>query len=76
VDEKVRTNGRHKTGIQNLANEPEQKRPLGRSSEGERIILKLILIKEEGQVWTVLIWLRTITSGCSFVNTALNFRLP
>jgi hypothetical protein len=56
MDETIRTNGRHETGIQNLVEELEPKRPLGKSSEGERILLRRDVN---------LILFSTRTSGCS-----------
>jgi hypothetical protein len=42
---------------------PEGKKPLGRLGIDGRIILKRILEKSVGMVWTELVWLRIWTSG-------------
>jgi hypothetical protein len=46
-----------------VGNEEAKKRPLGTIDVGGRIILKRILKREFGVVWTGLNWLRIGTSG-------------
>jgi hypothetical protein len=46
-----------------LMGRPEGRRPLGRLSVDERIILKWIFKNWDGRAWTGLIWLRTGTGG-------------
>jgi hypothetical protein len=40
-----------------------KKRTTRKTDVGWRIILKFILGRQNGVVWTVLIWLRIVTSG-------------
>jgi hypothetical protein len=42
---------------------PKRKRPSGRLGVGGRIILKWIVERWDGMIWTRLIWLRAGTSG-------------
>jgi hypothetical protein len=46
-----------------LVGEPEGKRPLEDQDVGGWIVLKWILERQDGMVWTELIWLRIWTSG-------------
>jgi hypothetical protein len=54
---------------------PEKKRPLGRLNTGGWVILKWILERYDGVVWTGLIWLRIGTSegSCEHGNEPLGF---
>jgi hypothetical protein len=49
-----------------LLGKPERKSPLGRPRCDGRIILKWILEKQVGVLWTGLIWLRIWTRGGIF----------
>jgi hypothetical protein len=50
--------GEKKNAYRILVGTSEGKRLLGRLDNGWRIILKWMLQKSDGVVWTVLIWLR------------------
>jgi hypothetical protein len=54
-------NGEKENTYRILVGKPEGKRPLGRPRG--RIILRRILFRRDGAVWTGLIWLRIGTSG-------------
>jgi hypothetical protein len=43
---------------------------------GETITLKWILGRQDGSIWTGIIWLRIGTNGGALVNTVTNLRLP
>jgi hypothetical protein len=55
--------GEKRSAYRILVGIPEGKRPLGRLRRRWRIILRWILEREDGVVWTGLIWLRIGTSG-------------
>jgi hypothetical protein len=54
--------GAKRTAYRILVGKPEGKGPLGRPRH-DRIILKWISERQDGVVWTGLIWLRIGTSG-------------
>jgi hypothetical protein len=47
--------GEKKNAYRNLMGKPEAKRPLGTSRRRSKIILRWILEKEDGMLWTGLI---------------------
>jgi hypothetical protein len=54
--------GEKKNACRLLVEKPERKKPLGRPRHGW-ILLRKILERKDGVVWTELIWLRIGTSG-------------
>jgi hypothetical protein len=64
MDRSCSTNeGEKRNAYRILLGKPEGKRSQLDLDIGERIILKWILEKKDGMVWTVLIWLRIGTGG-------------
>jgi hypothetical protein len=56
-------NGGDKECIQDIGGKARRKRPLGRPRHRWVTILKWILEREDGMVWTGSIWLRIGTNG-------------
>jgi hypothetical protein len=57
------TNGEKRNTYRILVRKPNGKRPLRRPRRSGWVILKLILEKQDGVVWTGLIYFRIGTSG-------------
>jgi hypothetical protein len=55
--------GEKRNAYRVLVGKPEENRPLGRPRRNGWIILKWILERQNGVVWTGLIWLKIETSG-------------
>jgi hypothetical protein len=58
-----------------LVGKPEGKRPLGKPRRRWVDNIKIV-VREDGMVWTGLIWLRIRTSGGYLVNTVMNLWVP
>jgi hypothetical protein len=55
--------GEKRNAIRVMMGKSERKRPVVRPKYSGRIILRWILERQEGEVWTVVRWLRTGNSG-------------
>jgi hypothetical protein len=55
--------GEKRNAYRTLVGKPEGKGLLRRTDIGGRIILKWILEKQDGVLWTAFIWLRIETTG-------------
>jgi hypothetical protein len=58
--------GENRNAYRILVGKPEEKRPLEDLDVGGRIILRWVLERQDGVVWTGLMWLRIGTNGGLF----------
>jgi hypothetical protein len=63
MDRKCSTNGGKRNGYRIFVGKPEGRRPLEDQDVGGWTILKQILERKDGMVWTGSIWFRIGTSG-------------
>jgi hypothetical protein len=66
--------GEKRNAYRVLVGKPEGKRPLGRPRRRWGIILKCILKKLHGAIWTGFVWLRIRDHWRALVNTVMNLR--